>query len=92
MKKIGNYIFLYAALFDPETNSLFQGYRHHEIMRRLREEGYPSNTVKRYKQGFIIVYKDNFRHQFISREEATEIAKDNNYSMIGSVLTSEDLW
>ena len=26
------------------------------------------------------------------REEATEIAKDNNYFMIYSVLTSEDLW
>ena len=91
MKKIGDYIFLYAALFDPGTNSLFQGYRHHEIIRRLQEEGYPSNVVKRCKQGFIIAYKNNY-HQFISREEATEIVKDNNYPMIGSVLTSEDLW
>ena len=34
-------------------------------------------------------YRDIY---FISREEATEIAIDNDFPMIGSILTSEDLW
>lgn len=34
-------------------------------------------------------YRDVY---FINREEATEIAKDNDFPMIGSILTSEDLW
>ena len=92
-KEIGNFTFESAALYDPDTCAYFEGYRHHEIIRRLQEEGYPSHVVKRCKQGFMVHHED-FLHNsyFITREEATEIAKDNDYPMIGSILTSEDLW
>ena len=91
-KEIGNFVFESAALYDPGTCTCFEGYRHHEIIRRLQEEGYPSYVVKRCKQGFLVRHSNFHNSYFISREEATEIAKDNNYPMIGSILTSEDLW
>lgn len=40
----------------------------------------------------MVKYIDYKEEYFISCEEATEIAKDNDYPMIGAVLTSEDLW
>ena len=42
------------------------------------------------RQGFLV--EEDGVIKFITREEATEIAKNNNFSMIGNILTSEDLW
>lgn len=91
-KEIGNFIFESAALYDPITDGKFKGCRHHEIIQAMQEEGYPSHIVKRCVQGFMIKHCDDKEEYFVSREIATEIAKDNNYPIIGSVLTSEDLW
>jgi hypothetical protein len=91
MKEIGNFTFISSALYDPITDGKFKGRRHHEIIKAMQEEGYPSHIVKRCIQGFIVKHSDYKEEYFISRDEATEIAKDNDYPMIGSILTSEDL-
>lgn len=50
-------------------------------------------TKKNHTDGFLCrVEGKNEIITFISRENATAIAKRANYPMIGSVLTSEDLW
>jgi len=93
MKEIGNFTFISAALYDPETDARFTGKRHHEIISRLADKGYPSKIIRRCEQGFIVKHCDRYHDEyFITRENATELAKDNDYPMIGSVLTSEDLW
>ena len=92
MKEIGSFTFICSALYDPITDGKFKGHRHHEIIKAMQEEGYPSHIVKRCVQGFMIRHCDDKNDYFISRDIATEIAKDNDFPMIGNVLTSEDLW
>ena len=92
MKEIGNFTFISSALYDPITDGKFEGCRHHEIIKAMQEEGYPPHIVKRCIQGFMVQHCDYRDIYFINREEATEIAKDNDFPMIGSILTSEDLW
>ena len=92
MKEIGNFTFISSALYDPITDGKFKGRRHHEIIKAMQEEGYPSHIIKRCIQGFMVQHCDYRDIYFMNREEATEIAKDNDFPMIGSILTSEDLW
>jgi len=42
------------------------------------------------EQGFVI--DDGNKTEFVNRNEATEIAKFWKMPIIGSILTSEDLW
>lgn len=54
MKEIGNFTFISSALYDPITDGKFKGRRHHEIIKAMQEEGYPSHIVKRCIQGFMV--------------------------------------
>lgn len=64
--------------------------RHHHIIKLMRESGYTGH-VGGPRQGFVL--SDG---RFASREECYPIAKGNGQlkggKMIGSILTSEDLW
>lgn len=76
-----------VALFDPVTGitySMPRPKRHHHILHALPIEIPHDRLV----QGFML---DGIGG-FIDREEATRYAKANGIKMIGSVLTSEDLW
>ena len=94
MKEIGNTIFICSALnYGFYT---YTGMRHHEIFLRLKKlsengDDFLTRTrIQHMRQGFIVEQNHNIK--FITREEATEIAKNNNFPMIDSILTSEDLW
>ena len=58
-KEIGNFTFISSALYDPITDGKFKGRRHHEIIKAMQEEGYPSHIVKRCVQGFMIKHCDD---------------------------------
>ena len=94
MKEIGNIIFICSAL--NYGFNIYVGKRHHEIFQRLvklsenGDEFLTRERIQHMRQGFLI--EQNYNIKFITREEATEIAKNNNFPMIGSILTSEDLW
>ena len=88
MKQIGGIIFICAAI-DIQLK-IFVGKRHHEIFKQLKEKGYTKEEIAHSRQGFLI--GEDGVVKFISRDKATEIAKAYQYPMIGSILTSEDLW
>ena len=88
MKQIGGIIFICAAV-DIQLKT-FVAKRHHEIFKQLKEKGYTKEEIAHSRQGFLI--GEDGVVKFISRDKATEIAKAYQYPMIGSVLTSEDLW
>lgn len=93
MKEIGNYIFKSAALCHPLNGITFEGRRHHEIIADMVKKGFTPDFIRDFEQGFIVTHEDYpFDGYFITRDEATEIAQKNKFSMIGSILTSEDLW
>lgn len=91
MKEIGNVFFIASALnYGFHT---YAGVRHHEIFKYLKEkndEFLTTERIRNMRQGFLV--EEDGVIKFITREEATEIAKNNNFPMIGSILTSEDLW
>lgn len=91
-------IFLQAAItvYIKETGmqQLFLGDRHCDILQKIADAGFTEDYKQCHEDGFlckIILPKDE-TILFINRKNATEIAKRANYPMIGSVLTSEDLW
>lgn len=77
-----------AIKLDNQVHSLPKPYRHHHILHFLYGLGYETNSKG---QGFIL--EDG---TFVDRKQAFEIACNNgqleNCEIIGSVLTSEDLW
>lgn len=89
-----------AIMFYNSKEEVYQvetGKRHCDIIKKIAEKGLTKDYKKNHTDGFFckVVWKDNKHHpiqHFISREQSTRIAKENNYSMIGSILTSEDLW
>lgn len=80
-----------AAIYVPSLRTVYTGWRHDAIMRELRERqitmragGHPDD------QGFTDQYG-----MFLSRDDAKRVAKKSGQikqPIIGSVLTSEDLW
>lgn len=65
------------------------GKRHHEIYQQMKDKDIPKPSYK--VEGFMVDF--GFQNAiFVNREEATKIAQNWNIPMIGSVLTSEDLW
>ena len=87
--------FLAAAVraFNSATGERLEVYgeRHHELFSRLRVAGVPRLDIQGSEQGFLVSVDDGLP-RFYNRQEATELAKKIGISMIGSVLTSEDLW
>lgn len=66
------------------------GRRHHEIIKQIYDDGDTESYLKTHVDGFILSSK--YGSMFVDREEATELVESMNISMIGCVLTSEDLW
>ena len=60
----------------------FNGKRHHEIIKQIHDAGYIEDYKRNHIDGFTVLI-DN-KPLFLSREEATKIAKEENISMIGS--------
>jgi len=64
--------------------------RHHDVIRQMRASGY-TGSVQGDRQGFLLS-----NGQFATREAAEPIARAADQlgraKLIGSVLTSEDLW
>ncbi len=89
-------MFLTAAIqfYDRENEVWLEMYgkRHHEIIKTIHNQGYEADYKANHKEGFMYILDDNYDVQFMDRETATKIAKDNGFNMIGCVLTSEDLW
>lgn len=87
--------FLAAAVraFNSTTGERLEVYgeRHHEIFHKLRAAGVPRLDIMGSEQGFLVSV-DNGLPCFYDRKEATEIAKKIGISIIGTELTSEDLW
>lgn len=76
-----------AAIRDPETRVVYsmpRPNRHHHILHALPKEIPRDRLI----EGFLL----DSLGGFLDREEATRYAKANGIKMIGSVLTSEDLW
>lgn len=79
-----------AIMFDGRMWSLPRPYRHHDIIRMIVWLN-PDVTSVDGRQGFL-----DARGRFLTRQMAAVNAELNNQikngKMIGSVLTSEDLW
>lgn len=83
-----------AIIFkDTDTGNIVEmrGRRHHEILKSIRFIGRTDMYKKWHEHGFIIS-RYGYDAKFVNIEEATKIAKEQGINMIGSVLTSEDLW
>ena len=89
-------VFLSAAIrfYDRELGVWLEscGKRHHEIIKNIHDEGYEADYKANHTDGFMYMIDDDPSPLFMDRETATEIVKGANIPMIGSVLTSEDLW
>lgn len=81
-----------AIMYKNKEGDLVErrGRRHHEIIRAIHDAGDIALYKKWHVDGFI--YGEEWTAQFIDREEATKIAKEQGIKMRGCVLTSEDLW
>ena len=67
------------------------GKRHHDILGEIYKQGLTADYKKTHIDGFII--KEDGKKRFVTREEATKIAKELGIKMTASnTLTSEDLW
>lgn len=78
---------------SSNTYSTMLGERHYYIIQEIARLGLTDDYKKNHTDGFLCrVEGKNEIITFISRENATAIAKRANYPMISSVLTSEDLW
>lgn len=88
------YLFFDSAIryYNLETKDwhIAFGKRHSDIIRKLADAGLTESYKTGHIDGFLCII--NGYIQFIDRGTATNIAKAANYPMIGSVLTSEDLW
>lgn len=85
-------IFTCAAIMynDGEGIQIMMGSRHHLIRGAIKERNQLEEYKNWHRDGFMIRHKDiTF---FADTNHATEIAKSFNIPMIGSVLTSEDLF
>lgn len=89
-----NINFICAAIRFKYKNTWleFYGIRHNDILKSIAEKGYTKYYKKNHIDGFMYTYENNEKRYFMDRNTATQVAKENNFSMIGSVLTSEDLW
>lgn len=69
-----------------------RGERHHEIVEVIRH--FYFGEFDAYKRTHIdgFIYGEEWTATFVTREEATEIAKEMGIKMRGCELTSEDLW
>jgi hypothetical protein len=80
-----------AIIFDRRLWSLPKPYRHHHILQVIRFLEPDNKEDKDGIQGFL-----DARGHFLTRLQAVENAEANNQikggKLIGSVLTSEDLW
>lgn len=89
-------IFLCAAIrfYDRENGVWLEscGKRHHEIIKNIHDEGHTDDYKANHIDGFMYMIDDDPSPIFIDRETATELVKTADFKMIGSVLTSEDLW
>lgn len=78
---------------SSDIYSTMLGERHYYIIQEIARLGLIDDYKKNHIDGFLCkVEGKNEIITFISRENATAIAKRANYPMIDSVLTSEDLW
>lgn len=78
---------------SSNTYSTMLGERHYHIIQEIARLGLTNDYKKNHTDRFLCRVKGkNEIITFISRENATAIAKRANYPMISSVLTSEDLW
>ena len=88
--------FLAAAIqFNTaDCEVLMKGERHCHIIQEIAEAGLTNDYKQSHIDGFLcrVNVRNHETTTFISRENATLIAKRANYPMIGSILTSEDLW
>ena len=89
--------FLQSAIrFYIESSNAYStmlGERHYYIIQEIVRLGLIDDYKKNHTDGFLCrVEGKNEIITFISRENATAIAKRANYPMISSILTSEDLW
>ncbi len=85
-------VFMCAAIEYLDQDNILRteyGRRHHEIYQQMKEKGIPKPLYK--VEGFMVDLGLT-NAVFINRDHATTIAKKWNMPMIGSVLTSEDLW
>lgn len=88
--------FLASAIYFQSDNGpiVMQGERHCDIIKDIADLGLTKEYKAAHTDGFWcnVHCMNHDTNLFISRENATQIAKRANYPMIGSVLTSEDLW
>lgn len=81
-----------AILFKVgDIQHIMHGDRHWNVIQQIAEAGLTNNYKQDHVDGFLCrLYNGDIT--FISRDNATLIAKRANHPMEGSVLTSEDLW
>lgn len=66
------------------------GKRHHHILESIRAEGYTDAYKKSHLDGFMVKIDNHIL--FFERNLATTLAERLGIEIIGSALTSEDLW
>ena len=85
-------VFMCAAIEYLDENGILHteyGKRHHEIYQQMKNKKIPKPAYK--VEGFMVDF--GFPNAvFVNRDEATKIAQKWKIPMIGSALTSEDLW
>lgn len=88
--------FLASAIYFKSDKGpmIMQGERHCDIIQEIANLGLTKDYKAGHTDGFWcnVHCMNHDTTMFINRENATQIAKRANYPMIGSVLTSEDLW
>ena len=88
--------FLASAIYFKSDKGpiTMHGERHYDILQEIADLGLTKDYKAGHTDGFLckVHCMNHDITMFISRENATQIAKRANYPMIGSVLTSEDLW
>ena len=82
--------FLNSAIKIKNYSTMI-GERHCNILQDIADAGLTDLYKENHIDGFLCRLS-NGTITFIDRDNATRIAKRANYPMIGSVLTSEDLW
>ncbi len=76
--------------FVNNEEKIYTSSRHHEIIKKIHDDGFTAEYKKFHFDGFIV--KICGKEQFIDRDEATKLAKKYYIPMQSSILTSEDLW
>jgi hypothetical protein len=88
-----------TKLFDKKQQKeiIIRCHRHGDVYHTIADLGFGRLDFKTIEQGFIDYDADKRIERFVTREEAKQIAIDNNQiisgdKFLGHIIFTEDLW